>query len=184
VPEANSEYRNVDLVRQMRDLARRMWLSGLGVVAVWSAIIVAAPLLTDLGFGTVARPIYSFFSFLCHQMPERSFHIAGHQFAVCSRCFGVYFGLVAGFLVYPLWRRLDNTEPPARFWLFLSLVPIGIDWSLGVFGIWENTHFSRFLTGLLLGVACATFIIPALVEIRQNMAYRKSRSRQTPASGQ
>jgi uncharacterized membrane protein len=117
-------------------------------------------------------------------MPERSFHIAGHQFAVCSRCFGVYFGLVAGFLVYPLWRRVDNTEPPARFWLFLSLVPIGIDWSLGVFGIWENTHFSRFLTGLLLGVACATFIIPALVEIRQNMAYRKSRSRQTPASGQ
>jgi hypothetical protein len=45
------------------------------------------------------------------------------------------------------------------------MAPIGIDWSLGALGIWENTHLSRFLTGGLLGAACAVFIIPALVEI-------------------
>lgn len=165
----------------MRDLARRMWASGVVVVAIWLGFILAAPLLADYGYDSAARPVYSFFGFLCHQKPERSFWLGGHQLAVCSRCFGVYFGLLAGFLAYPLWRRLDETEPVARFWLFLSLVPIGIDWSLGVIGIWENTHFSRFSTGLILGVACATFIIPALVEIRQNMAYRKGMNRQTPA---
>jgi uncharacterized membrane protein len=154
----------------MRDLSWRIWALGLAVVVIWCAFIVAAPLVAGTGAG---KAIYSFFSFLCHQMPERSLSIGGHPFAVCSRCFGVYFGLVAGFAAYPLWRNIDNTEPLPRFWLFLSLVPIGIDWSLGIFGIWENTHFSRFVTGLILGVACATFIIPALVEIRQNRAYRK-----------
>ena len=45
------------------------------------------------------------------------------------------------------------------------MVPIAIDWSLGAFGIWENTHLSRFITGLILGAACAIYIVPALVEI-------------------
>jgi uncharacterized membrane protein len=85
----------------------------------------------------------------------------------------VYFGLLLGFGLYPLWRPVDSVEPPARMWLFLSLIPIGIDWSLGVFGIWENTHLSRFITGLILGVACATYIVPALVDIRRNLSTRK-----------
>ena len=63
------------------------------------------------------------------------------------------------------WRKVDDIEPLPRIWLFLSMLPIGIDWSLGVFGIWENTHVSRFITGGILGFACATYIIPALVEI-------------------
>jgi uncharacterized membrane protein len=62
-------------------------------------------------------------------------------------------------------RKVDEIEPLPRFWLFLAMIPIGIDWSLGVFGICENTHLSRFLTGLILGAACAIYIVPALVEI-------------------
>lgn len=163
----------------MRVLAVKMWAFGLFIVSFWVAVIVAAPLLAASGLPGAAKPIYTFYSFLCHQLPERSFYAEGHPFAVCSRCFGVYFGLVLGFLVYPLWQRIDETQPIARFWLFLSLIPIGVDWTLGVLGIWENTHFSRFLTGTILGAACATFIIPALVEIRQNMAYKRSQSPQT-----
>ncbi len=93
--------------------------------------------------------------------------------AVCSRCFGVYFGLLAGLLIYPVWRRMEDVEPLPRIWLILSLIPISIDWSLTVFGIWENTHLSRFITGLVLGAACATYIVPALVEIRRNLAHRR-----------
>jgi uncharacterized membrane protein len=105
-------------------------------------------------------------------MPDRSFHIEGEKFGVCSRCFGVYFGLLLGFLIYPLWRRIDSIEPISRMWLFLSLVPITIDWSLGFFGIWANTFTSRFITGLILGAACATFIVPAIVEINRNLTLR------------
>ena len=77
----------------------------------------------------------------------------------------------------PLLRRIEDIEPFPRFWLFLAMIPIGIDWSLGVFGIWENTHLSRFLTGLILGAACGLFIVPALVEIFRNRAASRKTKR-------
>ena len=105
-------------------------------------------------------------------MPARSFQLENHSFAVCARCFGVYAGLLFGFLIYPFVRSIEETEPLPRLWLFLALVPMGIDWSLGFFGVWENTHFSRFFTGLILGAACAIFIIPALVELARIFSHK------------
>jgi hypothetical protein len=45
------------------------------------------------------------------------------------------------------------------------MIPLGIDWGLVFFGIWENTHLSRLISGAILGAACTFFIVPALVEI-------------------
>ena len=106
-------------------------------------------------------------------MPDRSFYILEHQLAVCSRCFGVYFGLLAGLIAYPLWRSIENIDPLPRIWLFASMVPIGIDWLLGMLDIWHNNHASRFITGMILGVGCATYIMPALVEIVRNLSVRE-----------
>jgi uncharacterized membrane protein len=83
--------------------------------------------------------------------------------------------LVAGLLIYPLWRRLDDIEPLPRKWLILSIIPMGVDWSLTVFDIWENTFATRFITGLILGIACATYIVPAVVEIVRNLSGQKKR---------
>lgn len=160
---------------RFKSQAVKAWLVGLGVVFTWVAIIVAAPLLHAGGVDSIASPIYRFFSYVCHQIPERSLHLAGHQLAVCSRCFGVYFGLLAGFLLYPLWRKIDEIEPLPRIWLILAVIPITVDWSLTIFGIWENTHLSRFVTGTILGFACAVFIIPAIVEITRNLTLRNTR---------
>jgi len=168
--EAAQNYSAINVREALHSQAIRVWSIALVVVALWVLATVVPPVLVNRGFS--AAPVYSFFSYICHQIPERSFHIFGHQFAVCSRCFGVYFGLLAGIATYPLWRPVDSVEPLPRFWLFLSMVPIAIDWSLGVFGIWENTHLSRFITGMILGVACAIFIIPALVEIVRNLTRR------------
>jgi uncharacterized membrane protein len=126
-----------------------------------------APVAEASNFTTVSRPIYKFCSFICHQISERSMHIYEHAFAVCSRCFGIYFGLFFGFLVYPFVRPIEEIESLPRFWLFVALIPMGVDFSLTFFGIWENTHLSRFLTGLILGATCAIFIVPALVELFQ-----------------
>lgn len=158
-----------------RKQAYRVWAAATLLVLLWLAAIVLAPVLWASGHGNISGPIYWFFGHICHQISGRSFFVDGHQFAVCSRCFGVYFGLFAGLVAYPLWRPILNTEPLPRIWLFLALVPIGVDWSLGVFGIWENTHFSRFVTGTILGVACGTFIIPAMVEIAQNLSAKRHR---------
>lgn len=148
---------------RMRRQAFRVWTVGFVVVVIWVLLILAA---------AFASGLFNFFSYVCHQIPARSFHIAGEPFGVCSRCCGVYFGLVVGFAAYPIWRNVENTEPPPRVWLFLSLVPIGVDWSLTVFGIWENTQASRLITGLILGFVCATFIVPGIVEIARNLSLR------------
>ncbi len=161
-----------DISRHFRARAFWAWGVTLAVVFVWVGLIVLAPAARDNTWG-IASPLYTFFSYICHQLPERSLHLGENPMAVCSRCFGVYFGLLVGLLIYPLWRRIDDIEPLPRVWLFLSLVPIGIDWSLTVFGIWENTHASRFVTGLILGIACATYIVPAIVEIRRNLSLRR-----------
>lgn len=170
--EPAGNYVPVDVSRGLRTQAYKVWAVTIAVVAVWVLAIVLAPIARESGM-RLADGLYTFFSYICHQIPERSLYFDGHPLAVCSRCFGVYFGLLAGLLVYPLWRRIDEVEPLPRIWLFLSLVPIGIDWSLTIFGIWENTHLSRSLTGLILGVACATYIVPAVVEIRRNLSLRR-----------
>lgn len=155
------------IAKELKRKAITAWIVGFSIVFAWVFVIVLAPVAAANNLESVANPIYSFFSYLCHQVPERSFHIENHSFAVCSRCFGVYFGLLAGFVIYPFFFKLENTEPLPRYWLFLSLVPVSIDFLLGVFGIWENTHWSRFVTGMILGIACAVFIIPATVELAQ-----------------
>src|SRR5580765_4681664 len=164
-----TEYIPLNLKPILRSQAIRVWLVGCSITLAWVLLILAAPIAKANGLTGVSSPLYHFFGYICHQIPARSFHIEGEQFGVCSRCFGVYSGLLLGFLIYPLWRQIDETESIPRIWLFLSLVPISVDWSLTVFGIWENTFTTRFITGLILGVACATFIVPAIVEIARNL---------------
>jgi uncharacterized membrane protein len=178
MPEPASNYVSLDTAKLMRKQAFRVWTIGFLVVFTWVLLIVGLPVARANGFVTISSPLYHFFSFICHQIPERSFHIAGEQFAVCHRCFGLYLGLLFGFVIYPLWRNIDEIESLPRFWLFLSLIPMMVDWALTFFGIWENTHLSRFLTGMIVGVACSTFIVPATVEITRNFTYQKRISTQ------
>jgi uncharacterized membrane protein len=170
--EQVQEYIPIFLKPALRSQAVKVWLIGCGVALAWVSLIVLAPIAKANGLIAVSTPLYTFYSYICHQIPSRSFHIEGEQFGVCSRCFGVYFGLLFGYVIYPLWRRVDEIEPITRIWLFLSLVPIGTDWSLTVLNIWDNTFTSRFVTGMILGIACATFIVPATVEITRNFTLR------------
>jgi uncharacterized membrane protein len=165
MPEAIENYVPQIAVEKLRRQALFVWSAVAFLTTLWIFLIVIAPIAQANNLPSVANPIYGFCSFVCHQIPARSFFIENQPFAVCSRCFGIYFGLFAGFILYPVIRSLEKNEPFSRFWLFLAMIPMGIDWSLGFFEIWENTHLSRFLTGLILGAACAVFIVPALVEI-------------------
>lgn len=165
MPETIENYVPQNAVAGIRRRAFWVWGAFSFLVATWAFLIVLAPLAEANNFSSFSNPLYTFFGFLCHQNSERSFAVSDHAFAVCSRCFGVYFGLFFGFLIYPLLRSIEETEPLARFWLFVATIPMAIDWLLGAFGIWENTHLSRFITGAILGAACAVFIVPALLEM-------------------
>lgn len=141
------------------------WILTATIVSLWIGLIIAAPLLKANGFLSAASAIYAPFSYLCHQISARSFHIHGEAFAVCARCFGIYFGLALGVLVYPLFRSLNDLQPLPRIWLLLSPAPTVIDFLLEYFGIWENTHLSRFLTASVLGIGIAFFLVPGIIEI-------------------
>lgn len=69
--------------------------------AIWAVVLGAAPLLatwTALG----AAVIYAAGSLICHQMPERSFHLGPSQLPVCARCFGLYVGVALGALAWSI----------------------------------------------------------------------------------
>ncbi len=153
-----------------------IWAGAVAIGLLLMGMIVGAPLAQAGGHSLFAFSIYGAFSRLCHQIPERSFYIAGHQFAVCARCTGIYAGFLAATLAYPLLRSIRRTDTPARHWLFLAAVPLAIDFSLGFFGLWENTHLSRFLTGALLGSVAVFYIIPGLIDLR-HIELRKMFSR-------
>jgi len=142
-----------------------MWLFAAAGSVLLFSLIIGAPLALDTGHPFLGLTLYRAFSYVCHQIPERSFFIAGHQFAVCSRCTGLYAGFTAATILYPLFRSLRRTEAPARKWLFLAAAPLAIDFTLGYLGIWENTHWSRFATGALLAVVSVFYVMPGLMEL-------------------
>jgi len=129
------------------------------------ALIVGAPAALQTGHSFWGRAIYRSFSYVCHQLPERSFFLGEHQFAVCARCTGLYVGFALATLCYPMFRSLRRTEAPARKWLFLAAAPLALDFALGFFGLWQNTHSSRFLTGALLGGVAVFFVMPGLMDL-------------------
>ena len=150
-------------VSMRRPLA--MWLIAATGMLILMSLIVGAPLALSAGHPFWGLTIYRSFSYVCHQIPERSFFIAGHQFAVCARCTGLYAGFAAATIVYPLVRSLRQTEAPARKWLFMAAAPLAIDFTVGYLGIWENTHSSRFATGALLGAVAVFYVLPGLMDL-------------------
>jgi uncharacterized membrane protein len=142
-----------------------IWAITATLVLVFISLIVAAPVAHAHGYNSSAFVLYEMFGRVCHQIPERAFQIEGHPFAVCARCTGIYFGFAAGVLVFPLVRSLSRVDTPARKWLLLATVPTLLDFSLGFFRLLENTHWSRSLTGALLGAVAAFYVLPGLVDL-------------------
>jgi uncharacterized membrane protein len=153
-------------------LSLYVWIGITTIAFFLVGLILAAPLAAARGNLSVASSIYYFFGYLCHQIPERSFQIAGRQFAVCSRCSGLYAGFAIAALFYPLVRSLTNTETPSRVWLILAALPLAIDFGLGYFNIWHNTHASRFATGALLSSVAVFYIVPGAIELTSTLSQK------------
>ena len=103
------------------------------------------------------------FSAMCHQIAERSPAVDGVQLAVCHRCYGIYWGLplaVLGFLALARWDAVLWRY--SRYIILLALVPTGLDWLLGVLGVWPNTPLSRLTTGGLLGLVAGYYLARAM----------------------
>ncbi len=92
----------------------------------------------------------------CHQLPERSFFIKGHQFPVCARCTGVILGQIIGFCCYFTFEL-----PSMRICMFCGVMLL--DWLVQLVRLRESTNLRRLLTGLLCGFALGQFYLGILV---------------------
>src|SRR6185503_8055817 len=95
---------------------------------------------------------------------------------------GLYAGFTLATIAYPLVRSLKKTDAPPRKWLFIAAAPLTIDYALGVFGIWENTHASRFVTGALLGSVAVFYVMPGLLDLGLRLTGRKPQMSAQPVS--
>ena len=130
---------------------------------------------------------YQSFSIICHQIPERSWQIAGFPLAVCSRCTSIYAGGLAGLLLYPMVHYVGHfgrvgKSIGAIAWsrrgLALAMVPMLADVAFDLLGIRQNTFLSRAMTGGLAGVALALYLTPTILaagaEWRRGSAYNQT----------
>ena len=142
------------------------------LTCIWGAIIaaaLAAPLLSVL-FPTAAFFTYLPFSFVCHQMPERSFELLHHPLAVCHRCSGIYIGLLLGTPPATFFFRIS---PRARRTCIITAAALlATDALLPYTGLWSGFWICRFLTGLAFGLTAAPLAAMGLDETIKALSMR------------
>jgi len=134
-------------------------------IAFWGGLaIIALATLPPFVRPDVRSVLMAAFSGVCHQLPARSPHVDGVSLAVCFRCYGIYWGFPVAAVLYPaIHRMLGAVDRRAPLVLALSLVPIGIDWSLEMVGLVPGSATLRTVTGLLFGVTAGYFLVVAIV---------------------
>ena len=132
----------------------RWWAWGLSLAAMFTPLILA--LLPPWVSAPWQIVLMQAFDPLCHQITERSPHIHGVQLAVCHRCIGVYLGLAAGPVLMLFLRSWNGVG--TRKLIALSLLPLFVDWGLGIVGLWANTPVSRMVTGAMFGLLAGVLV--------------------------
>src|SRR5882762_6843024 len=91
----------------------------LAMSIAWAVLLPLAPLAASqpapapLWYG-LAFAVYGAGSFICHQLPERSFHSWAAQWPVCARCTGIYFGAAMAAVVATVRLKPDTTYETVR----------------------------------------------------------------------
>jgi uncharacterized membrane protein len=137
-------------------------------------LVVGAPILAAQEYLAPSAFIYLVFSDVCHQIPERSFILAGFPFAVCHRCSGIYLGFIAGSLIKnPFIYRSRGIR---RYWILASIAPLVLDVALPFAGIVESIPLSRFLTGFLFGTMLSSLFLYGIRELLDKAPFQRLNS--------
>jgi len=85
----------------VKTTAIRLRAAFIAAVLAWAALLIVVPLLASRAHVSTPESllivaVYAIGSAVCHQLPERSYHLWAAQMPVCARCAGIYFGAVAG----------------------------------------------------------------------------------------
>ena len=133
---------------------------------VWSVTLLVAPLALHSGGAAAAAAtmVYGASSRICHQRPERSFHLAGVALPVCARCTGLYLSAAASSLVAcaaGLPRRIRSPRV-TRSVLLVSAVPTALTVAIELAGLAHTTNIVRTISALPLGATAGWIFVQRL----------------------
>jgi len=136
---------------------------------LWTAAVLAAPIVSSRGGArgaACAGLVYAIGSRVCHQRPERSFHLAGAQLPVCARCLGLYassaLGALACFAAAASRRVPGSGRTDARLVLAIAALPTAATVGLELARLAYPGNAVRALSALPLGFAAAWIVIGSL----------------------
>jgi uncharacterized membrane protein len=134
-------------------------------VLLWVAAVIAAPLALASPHPPIARGavlVYAAGRLVCHQRPERSFHLHGRQLAVCARCTGLYLSALAGGVFALALGAAALSASRARVWLGIAALPTLVTLGLELAGIAYPSNTIRMLSAFPLGAVTAWVVIGSL----------------------
>jgi hypothetical protein len=141
---------------------------GLPIAAVaWAGLIVAAPSLASLpnsGGVYLSASAYWIGALVCHQRPDRSFHLADGQLPVCARCTGLYLSAAVG-VVFAWCRAAPRRALPFAAWrrrLLLAALPTAA--TLVVEWWWPamTSPLARALAAIPLGAVAGALLAESM----------------------
>jgi uncharacterized membrane protein len=147
----------------------------------WTTALVAAPaLLTHPVWAAPAAVIYAGSARVCHQRPERSFRLAGTQFPVCARCFGLYLAGAAGAVA--AWSARRGPGRRARMVLAVAAVPTAVTWTAEFAGLAGFSNTARAVAALPLG-AVGGWVFVQLLRYDSSLDGHQVDDRRSPVHG-
>ena len=157
-------------------------------LGAYTGLPALAPVLMQTGYLRAANLLYTAFKPLCHQLPERSFFLFGQQLvysyselsrflggaevparyigapvlgfkiAVCERDVAINLTMFLFGVVFIMLRRWFKPLPVKAF--VAMIIPMAIDGTGQLIGLWTSTWWSRLGTGFLFGLACVWLTYP------------------------
>ena len=142
-------------------LKSRLYVLLCVAATLWLTLLVVTPLLP----APLGAAMYAVGAFICHQRPERSFHLDSIQLPVCARCLGIYGGAALGLAMQlgPRWRPALSP----RLLMVAGAAPTLGMVALETAGLWDTSNAARAAAGIWLGVSVAVAVFPFTVADRR-----------------
>ena len=108
--------------------------------------------------------IFAVGSVICHQRPDRSFFVDGHQLPVCARCTGLYLSGAAGLAFWiglkiaRGWRPIAWNPRLAARLIVVAAIPTALSLATAAIGAWDGSNMTRALLALPLGASAGAIV--------------------------
>ena len=139
-------------------------------ICLWCFGIIFPAVFHDQKAFFIAKPFLSqVYSTVCHQQHEKTISIVGENIFVCSRCAGIYLGLlltsIISFFIIPKNKNFN--------FLLLTLALLLLDVTFSTFKIYNYSKVIALLTGLFLGSTLLLFVLDQLNFFKTQSNYEK-----------